>query len=585
MRIHAWAFLLVTSLAVAGCLPADPCATANGGCAENATCTATGEVASCSCKAGFSGDGKTCADVDECATANGGCAADATCTNTVGGRTCTCKVGYAGDGVTCADVDECATANGGCAPDATCTNTVGGRTCACKAGYAGDGGTCGDVDECATANGGCPANATCTNTPGSRTCTCKAGFAGAACDDVNECPTVDCGAFAFCVNSPGSYTCQCAPGFAPDGGTCDDEDECITAKCTANSTCINHPGGFECRCNTGYGASDGGTCTLQAEVVATGLPAFADGLALDTAHGRLFATLDDGRVVGVPLDGGSVYTVADPQGSNPALHDIATDGEYVYWADPRYGDAFDGGIFAAMADGMSPPWRFAEAFTPSGVVVEGQALYWAQQDGKISSAPLPASAGTPATAATVMDGFGFGNSNGLAAYGIAAAGTDLYFIDHWGGKVGRIEAAGGGSAQAVASGLEQMWSRSITVGAANGHFYVYWTVPGFNARELWGFEVPQASGVSPTPVKLLTDSGLAPATFDAVAADDWHVYWLSNGQLLRLPLEAVTLAQVPQPEVVYAGGAGFDSLTALALDATHAYFATSMGREVMRVEK
>ena len=91
--------------------------------------------------------------------------------------------------------------------------------------------------------------------------------------------------------------------------------------------------------------------------------------------------------------------------------------------------------------------------------------------------------------------------------------------------------------------------------------------------------------MAPTPVKVLTDTGLAPATFDAVAADDWHVYWLSNGQLLRLPVEAVTLAQVPQPEVVYAGSGTFDSLSALALDGTHAYFATSGGREVMRVEK
>jgi hypothetical protein len=110
-------------------------------------------------------------------------------------------------------------------------------------------------------------------------------------------------------------------------------------------------------------------------------------------------------------------------------------------------------------------------------------------------------------------------------------------------------------------------------------------VPGFNARELWGFEVPQASGVAPTPVKLLTDSGLAGSTFDAVAADDWHVYWLSNGQLLRMPVDAVTLPQVPQPEVVYAGGSGFDLLSALALDGTHAYFATTVGRQVMRVEK
>lgn len=72
----------------------DPCAS----CDVNATCP----IDSCECNAGFTGDGTTCADVDECATANGGCADIATCTNTPGGRTCTCPRLYAGDGVTCA---------------------------------------------------------------------------------------------------------------------------------------------------------------------------------------------------------------------------------------------------------------------------------------------------------------------------------------------------------------------------------------------------------------------------------------------------------------------------------------------------
>jgi len=545
MRIQAWT-LLLSAVAVCACAPANPCATGNGGCSVNATCTAQGETVACTCKAGFTGDGRTCADVDECATANGGCSANA-----------------------------------------TCTNTPGGRACGCKPGYAGNGDTCDDVDECATANGGCSANATCSNTPGSRTCTCKAGYAGngISCDDVNECPTAPCGAFSLCVNTPGSFRCDCAQGFTPDGGACEDEDECLFVRCTANAGCVNQPGGYECRCNAGYGLSGGGTCTLLAEVLVAGLPSLADGLALDTAHGRLFAALDDGRVVGVPLDGGSVFTVAAPAGPSPSLHDIATDGEFVYWADPRYGDALDGGIYAAAASGAGAPWRFAPSFTPFGVLVEGQSLYWAQQDGTLSSAQLAAASGDVPVTAEVMPGFGSGNSNGLKAYVLAAAAGDLYLVDHWGGQVGVISASGGGSAQAIASGLQTLSARSITVGTANGRTYVYWTVPGFNARELWGYEVPLASGVSPAAVKLLTDPGLAPATFDAVAADGAHVYWLSNGQLLRLPVEAVSLAQVPQPEVVYAGGATFDSLTALALDATHAYFATSGGREVMRVAK
>lgn len=122
--------------------PGDPCATNNGGCSADAVCAGSTGAAVCTCKPGYSGDGKTCADIDECATNNGGCGANATCANTKGGRTCTCNTGYGGDAGACTDIDECAAANGGCDLNATCTNTSGSRTCACNAGYAGSGTAC-----------------------------------------------------------------------------------------------------------------------------------------------------------------------------------------------------------------------------------------------------------------------------------------------------------------------------------------------------------------------------------------------------------------------------------------------------------
>ena len=76
------------------------------------------------------------------------CDAKATCANSAGTFTCTCKPGYNGDGKTCADVDECKDGSAVCDLAADCTNTVGGYGCACKAGYKGDGKTCADVDEC-----------------------------------------------------------------------------------------------------------------------------------------------------------------------------------------------------------------------------------------------------------------------------------------------------------------------------------------------------------------------------------------------------------------------------------------------------
>jgi len=42
------------------------------------------------------------ADTDECATNNGGCGADASCSNTAGSFECICNAGYDGDGITCA---------------------------------------------------------------------------------------------------------------------------------------------------------------------------------------------------------------------------------------------------------------------------------------------------------------------------------------------------------------------------------------------------------------------------------------------------------------------------------------------------
>jgi len=40
-------------------------------------------------------------DIDECATNNGGCSTGGSCVNNEGSFTCTCLAGYTGDGFTC----------------------------------------------------------------------------------------------------------------------------------------------------------------------------------------------------------------------------------------------------------------------------------------------------------------------------------------------------------------------------------------------------------------------------------------------------------------------------------------------------
>ncbi|XP_073250982.1 uncharacterized protein [Porites lutea] len=117
-------------------------------------------------------------DLDECTTNSHICDVNAVCQNTAGSHTCSCKAGYTGNGKTCYDLDECTTNSHICDVNAICQNTAGSHTCSCKAGYTGNGKTCYDVDECSSNAHGCDVNAVCTNTQGSHSCACKAKYTG-----------------------------------------------------------------------------------------------------------------------------------------------------------------------------------------------------------------------------------------------------------------------------------------------------------------------------------------------------------------------------------------------------------------------
>jgi len=244
------------------CQGQDECADGVDNCAEDATCTNTDAGFSCTCKAGYTGDGVTCTDADECTLGTDDCADVGLCENTVGGFTCTCADGYTGDGVTCTDEDECTLGTAGCSADATCANTDGGFTCTCNAPLVGDGFTCGAAAECTGDPGVCGANASCTDQgDGTSLCICNAGYGGNGldCADEDECDqgTDSCASIALCTNTDGGFTCTCPSGYGDtngDGTVCDDVDECVvgTAMCDANATCTNTTGSFSCACNQGY---------------------------------------------------------------------------------------------------------------------------------------------------------------------------------------------------------------------------------------------------------------------------------------------------------------------------------------------
>nr|BDT33004.1 DUF4215 domain-containing protein [Myxococcus sp. MH1] len=234
------------------CTDVNECTNGTSQCSVNATCTNTPGSYTCTCKAGYSGNGRTCNDVNECTNGTSQCSPNATCTNTPGSYTCACKAGYSGNGRTCNDINECTNGTSQCSVNATCSNTQGSYTCTCKAGYSGNGRTCNDINECTNGTSQCSVNATCSNTQGSYNCTCKAGYSGngRTCNDINECTngTSQCSPNATCSNTQGSYNCTCKAGYTGNGRTCTDINECTngTHTCTPGQRCVNQPGGFDC---------------------------------------------------------------------------------------------------------------------------------------------------------------------------------------------------------------------------------------------------------------------------------------------------------------------------------------------------
>ncbi|XP_025025439.1 signal peptide, CUB and EGF-like domain-containing protein 2 isoform X5 [Python bivittatus] len=213
-------------------------------------------------------------DVDECAQGIDDCHPDAICQNTLKLYKCTCKPGYSGEGKTCDDIDECDNDfNGGCVHE--CFNIPGNYRCMCYDGFmlAQDGHNCLDTDECLVNNGGC--QHVCINTVGSYECRCNEGFFLSdnqhTCIHRSEegvsCMNKDHGCGHICKEAPkGGVDCECRPGFELARNQRDCILTCNHGNGGCQHTCEDAEDGPVCGCHPEYTVhANGKTCIERVE--------------------------------------------------------------------------------------------------------------------------------------------------------------------------------------------------------------------------------------------------------------------------------------------------------------------------------
>ncbi|XP_054826749.1 signal peptide, CUB and EGF-like domain-containing protein 2 isoform X8 [Eublepharis macularius] len=216
-------------------------------------------------------------DVDECAQGLDDCHPDAICQNTPKLYKCTCKPGYSGDGKICEDIDECDNDfNGGCVHE--CFNIPGNYRCMCYDGFmlAQDGHNCLDTDECLFNNGGC--QHVCVNTVGSYECRCNDGFFLSnnqhTCIHRSEegmnCMNKDHGCAHICKEAPkGGVACECRPGFELASNQRDCILTCNHGNGGCQHTCEDAEDGPVCGCHPEYTVHSNGRTCLERDEAAT----------------------------------------------------------------------------------------------------------------------------------------------------------------------------------------------------------------------------------------------------------------------------------------------------------------------------
>ncbi|XP_076967946.1 stabilin-2 isoform X2 [Tamandua tetradactyla] len=157
------------------------------------------------------------------------CHVHASCEDSNGTASCSCKAGYEGDGIFCSEMDPCSGLSPGvCSPNAECIKTgPGAHSCVCRPGWTGSGRDCSQLNNCLLPGaGGCHSNATCLHVgPGQNDCECKEGFRGNGidCEPITSCleQSGKCHPLATCqLTSSGIWSCVCQEGYEGDGLLC-----------------------------------------------------------------------------------------------------------------------------------------------------------------------------------------------------------------------------------------------------------------------------------------------------------------------------------------------------------------------------
>jgi hypothetical protein len=237
-------------------------------------------------------------------------------------------------------------------------------------------------------------------------------------------------------------------------------------------------------------------------VIASGLDWPTD-LVLDATHAYVITSGNEGKVLSIPLDGGTPATLAEHQVWPMA---IAVDASNVYWA--------IGTVYKLPLSGGTPVSLIptdvltSMTITPHSLAVDGDSVYWTQpglsNDDVATVMKVSIDGGTPVTLASVPDS---------DPYGIAVDRENVYWAngaDSMGRRVMKVS-IDGGEPITLASGS------GSTFGFGIDATHAYWTAFVGTASSAV-MKVPLAGG---TPVMLATGT----AQPMDLALDGVSVYW------------------------------------------------------------